>query len=333
MKNDSFFLFQRAVDDDLLEEAMQPPRRRKRRYLPLLPAAAAACLCLALGAAFLFRESGGRNEQSKRQDTLVQSTNAQQEVGAQTLMNLGYTLSVPDGAQEVAYALVDLGAAYSAPMAEVSYMVDEVCYTARALHAAQPTDLSGQTDAWSETLTWEDGGLALQLCSNTQESWVGWYAPESGTQWGICAQEDSQPLLNTACQIMKTLGYDVAVAPEEATDVRYSVFALGDVTVAETSFLLDGICYRWHMAQGSAEDPELLFDISASDTAYESQEETTLRWCRALLFHTDGGGAKLLWLDVAPGLVYSFEAEGAVSPESLLELAERLFVPAQDESP
>lgn len=79
-------------------------------------------------------------------------------------------------------------------------------------------------------------------------------------------------------------------------------------------------------------DPERLVDLSGSGRVYPHTVETAIRWCRAELSDDPGkAGCKLIWNDIAPGLSYSLETDGAVSPDALLELAESLFVPAQGE--
>ena len=172
----------------------------------------------------------------------------------------------------------------------------------------------------------------MDLRTDGEESWVGWYAGSTGTQWALGAEDSAQSVLQSACGILKTLGYDVAVAPEDAEDVTYSVLEIDGQTVAETAFTLDGSPYRWHVGTGDAEDPDRLADLSGSERVYPHTEETTVRWCRAELSDDPGNaGCKLIWIDIAPGLAYSLETDGMVSPGALQELAESLFVPAQGE--
>ena len=172
----------------------------------------------------------------------------------------------------------------------------------------------------------------MDLRTDGEESWVGWYAGSTGTQWALGAEDSAQSVLHSACGILKTLGYDVAVAPEDAENVTYSVLEIDGQTVAETAFTLDGISYRWHVGTGDSEDPERLVDLSGSERVYPHTVETTIRWCRAELSDDPGNaGCKLIWIDIAPGLAYSLETDGMVPPEALQELAESLFVPAQGE--
>ena len=174
--------------------------------------------------------------------------------------------------------------------------------------------------------------IKKDMRTDGEESWVGWYARSTGTQWALGAEDSAQSVLHSACGILKTLGYDVAVAPEDAENVTYSVLEIDGQTVAETAFTLDGIPYRWHVGTGDSEDPERLVDLSGSERVYPHTEETTIRWCRAELSDDPGNaGCKLIWIDIAPGLAYSLETDGTVPPEALQELAESLFVPAQGE--
>ena len=217
-------------------------------------------------------------------------------------------------------------------MAQVCYVSNGIRYTARSLKTDSAADLTGSSANWTQELSWSDAGLAMDLRTDGEESWVGWYAGSTGTQWALGAEDSAQSVLHSACGILKTLGYDVAVAPEDAEDVTYGVLEIDGQTVAETAFTLDGIPYRWHVGTGDSEDPELLVDLSGSERVYPHTEETTIRWCRAELSDDPGNaGCKLIWIDIAPGLAYSLETDGTVPPEALQELAESLFVPAQGE--
>lgn len=66
----------------------------------------------------------------------------------------------------------------------------------------------------------------MDLRTDGEESWVGWYARSTGTQWALGAEDSAQSVLHSACGILKTLGYDVAVAPEDAENVTYSVLEI-----------------------------------------------------------------------------------------------------------
>ena len=249
---------------------------------------------------------------------------------AKAIMDLGYTLAVPADSQDVVYSLVPTDS--DIPMAQVCYVSSGIRYTARSLKTDSAADLTGSSANWTQELSWSDAGLAMDLRTDGEESWVGWYAGSTGTQWALGAEDSAQSVLHSACGILKTLGYDVAVAPDDAEDVTYGVLEIDGQTVAETTFTLDGISYRWHVGTGDSEDPERLVDLSGSERVYPHTEETTIRWCRAELSDDPGNaGCKLIWIDIAPGLAYSLETDGTVPPEGLQELAESLFVPAQGE--
>lgn len=336
-QEDRFSRLMHAVDDDLLEEAMQPVRRRRHVWIPL---AAAACLCIAAALAAVPLLHAPARQDVQPDGTQKQSGTSATEAGApssvttdaKTIMDLGYTLAVPADSLDVVYSLVPTDS--DIPMAQVCYVINGISYTARSLKTDSAADLTGSSGGWTQELSWSDAGLAMDLRTDGEESWVGWYAGSTGTQWALGAEDSAQSVLQSACGILKTLGYDVAVAPDDAEDVTYSVLELdGQITIAETTFTLDGISYRWHVGRGDAEDPERLVDLSASGRVYPHTVETTIRWCRAELSDDPGNaGCKLIWIDIAPGLAYSLETDGAVSPEALQELAESLFVPAQSET-
>ncbi len=334
-QDDRFFRLMHAVDDDLLEEAMQPVRRRRHVWIPL---AAAACLCIAaaLAAVPLLRAPARQDVQPD--GTQKQSGTSATEAAvpssittdAKAIMDLGYTLAVPADSQDVVYSLVPTDS--DIPMAQVCYVSNGIRYTARSLKTDSAADLTGSSANWTQELSWSDAGLAMDLRTDGEESWVGWYTGSTGTQWALGAEDSAQSVLHSACGILKTLGYDVAVAPEDAENVTYSVLEIDGQTVAETAFTLDGIPYRWHVGTGDSEDPERLVDLSGSERVYPHTVETTIRWCRAELSDDPGNaGCKLIWIDIAPGLAYSLETDGTVPPEALQELAESLFVPAQGE--
>lgn len=346
-QEDRFSRLMHAVDDDLLEEAMQPVRRRRHVWIPL---AAAACLCIAAALAAVPLLHAPARQDVQPDGTQKQSGTSATEAGApssgtsateagvpssvttdaRTIMDLGYTLAVPENSLDVVYSLVPTDS--DIPMAQVCYVSNGISYTARSLKTDSAADLTGSSGGWSQELSWSDAGLAMDLRTDGKESWVGWYARSTGTQWALGAEDSAQSVLHSACGILKTLGYDVAVAPEDAEDVTYSVLEIDGQTVAETAFTLDGSPYRWHVGTGDAEDPERLADLSGSERVYPHTVETTVRWCRAELSDDPGNaGCKLIWIDIAPGLAYSLETDGMVSPEALQELAESLFVPAQGE--
>lgn len=218
-QDDRFFRLMHAVDDDLLEEAMQPVRRRRHVWIPL---AAAACLCIAaaLAAVPLLRAPARQDVQpdgtQKQSGTSATEAAVPSSVttDAKAIMDLGYTLAVPADSQDVVYSLVPTDS--DIPMAQVCYVSNGIRYTARSLKTDSAADLTGSSANWTQELSWSDAGLAMDLRTDGEESWVGWYAGSTGTQWALGAEDSAQSVLHSACGILKTLGYDVAVAPEDA---------------------------------------------------------------------------------------------------------------------
>ncbi len=314
MNYQRFQAFQEAIDDRFLEEAASAaPKRTSYRFAIGI----AACLCLLITALLLHQQYVVNTEEL---------ANPVQASSAEELAALGYQLTVPEEATNVSYATVDLGGDYALPMAQVSYQVEAQSYTYRALQTSQSEDISGQSETWSSDLSWRQGDIELHLCSNEEESWVGWYVAEAQTQWCLCAETDGETLLNDAMRIAKDLGIDLATAPEEAENVTICVLELDGLTVAETAFVYDGIQYAYRTA---ATDALELIDISGQEGDYTSEEAVMVSYCDGQLSLTADGAGKLLWIDVVPGLAFSLSAEGNASADTLTALADQLFVPMQ----
>ena len=72
-------------------------------------------------------------------------------------------------------------------------------------------------------------------------------------------------------------------------------------------------------------------DLSGIDAPYETETDTELGWCQAKLLYTDGGAGKILWYDVAPGVLYSLSMDTGASEEALQDMALALYTPLQDD--
>ncbi len=319
MNERRFQAFQTAIDDRFLEEAALPPRKRPA-YRALI--SVAACLGLLVVAVSVWRPW-------QQTGPSAQLANPVQESSAQALTALGYRMSVPAGATQVHYTAVELSADHAVPMAQVTYQEDGTRYTCRALQTAQSEDISGQHQSWSSDFSWRQGDIELRLCSNEQTSWVGWYVPAEGTQWCLSAQSDGQALLNDAMRLARDLGFDLSTAPEDAEDVSLRVLNLNGLTVAETSFLCDGVRYAYR----TAATPELvLTDISGQEIVYAEESSVMVSYCEGQLSLTEGAAGKLLWLDIVPGLVYSLSTEGGASAGTMTALADQLFISVQGDA-
>ncbi len=319
MNKHRFEAFQRSIDDRFLEEAVHPIQKRPK-YRALI--GIAACFCVLVVAVSVWQPW-------QYNDPTAQLPNPVQESSVEALSALGYRMSVPVRATQVNYTTVDMSENYAVPLAQVSYQLDSVQYTCRALQTPQSTDISGQHQNWSSDLSWKQGSIELRLCTNGQESWVGWYVPEERVQWCLSTQGSGQALLNEAMHIARDLGFDFSTAPEDAEDVTIGVMELNGLTVAETTFTHAGVRYSYR----TAATPELVVtDISEQDGVYDEEQTVMVSYCEGQLSLTDGGAGKLLWMDIVPGLVYSLSTQSGAAADTMTGLANQLFVSLQGDS-
>ena len=138
-------------------------------------------------------------------------------------------------------------------------------------------------------------------------------------------------MLTIASQLLRATGLDVTVAPESAENITYDAFLLDDLTVVETTFVIDGIAYVYRMA-ATTEIGEDFADISGMDGPFGQNIETEVLWCSAMLSFDEGGQGKIIWFDAVPGILYSLSVESNASAEMLQNMADLLFEPAQDNS-
>ena len=297
MNQDRFLRTMQAVDDDLLEEAMRPvpgTGRSARRRAGLI----AACLLVAVGASVLLLRP--------QKDAAADAPAA----GADASMMLS---AAPAEAAEKEAAFV------------TAEDLDGAGYTCTALRTDEPEDLTGDsgTDA---SIQWNVSGLAVSLAAQPDGTVFTWYIAADGIQWSLVSEADADAVLTTAQEILQTLGFDLSVAPEGAEDVHYAMRTMEELSVAEIRFTLDGVQYVYRMA-GSAR----FADLSGIDAPYETETDTELGWCQAKLLYTDGGAGKILWYDVAPGVLYSLSMDTGASEEALQDMALALYTPLQDD--
>ncbi len=304
-----FLLFMNAVDDDLLEEALAAPRRGLMVHWKSL-AAVAACLCVVLGVLFW----------QGRVPTGPEST-----VTAADLAEYGYELPLPADARNVRYGL--LTSSSETPIAQAEFDRGGHAVTLRAWRTEEPLELfDGET--WTDLVDWSAGGAALTLRSNAQTAQVSWYSDQ--VQWSVRSDMTPADLLDTVDSIFSTLGSQLSHAPEDAEDIHYNAFHLDGLAVGETTFTLDGVScvYRIALTYDTSSD---FADISGVEEDFAHRAEAEVGWCPARLAWNDGGAGKAVWFDVVPGQLYSLSVDAGASRESLLDLAGRLFLPAQDE--
>ena len=299
--NDKFRIVMEAVDDDLLEEAMAPVARRKR---PTWILAAAACLLLVLSLPMLRPRTPS--------------------VSLEQLQGMGYEMTLPETVEVISYELVTL---HDRSGAEARFLVGDTEYIYREEKTDRPRPLGDGTAA--ELLTWNADSLDIQLCTAAGSTSVSWYTREEQTQGYLTAQADSLAVLTTASEILRSTGLDVTVAPEAAKDITYNAFLLEGLTVAETTFELDGVRFSYRMA-ATSELLEDFTDISGMAGPFERISAGEVAWCRAKINYTPGGPGRIIWFDVAPGILYSMSMDRDASDEVLQALANELFEPAQD---
>lgn len=306
MNEDRFKKVMSAIDNDLLEQAQQ--KRPVRRNAMIHIAAMAACLCIVIGLLWSPFDKG--------HDT----------IGPEDLRALGYEINLPPEAESVAYALISLGDAFSVPMAQATFIQDGAVYVCRAQITETPTDISQMEDAVVSGMNWSADNMNLQLRQSEDTACVSWYEPREGIQWCLQTEDDPLNLINTASQIIMQLGYQMAVAPEGAEKITYAAFMVEEMTTAETTFIFEDIFYSYRTA-GSVR----MADLSQKEIEGAVTETAKLGWCNAELIYVEGGQGKILWYDIAPGLLYSLYMESGASYEALLTMADELYTPAQGE--
>ena len=301
--SDKFQTLMNAIDDDLLEEAMTPVKRRKS--IPWIGTAIAACLVLVIGIATV----AGRSP----------------TVTAEQLAEMGYEMKLPNTAQRVRYKVVSLA---EQKAAQASFVIQGNRYIYQTVKTQEKQQLS---DSTSQVLSWDAGKLDLQLLSSPSATSVSWYLPNEQAQCYLTAHADSREVLTTASKILKATGLDVTVAPDHAENVTYNAFRMDGLTIAETTFQIDGITYAYRMA-GTRELMENFADISGMADPFDHVAAGEVYWCRAKVIFNEGEQGKILWFDLVPGILYSMTMDTGASEEALLEMANSLFVPAQDEN-
>lgn len=296
MNREHFDLVMHAVDDALLEEAQSPIRHRRKSIWWAI----AACLILVLTLPLLRPHTG--------------------QVTLSVLREQGYPLALPEQAQNTRYELVSLEGQNAARATFTLGQTEYTCTLLKAEYPAEPEEGS---------LCWRAGDVELTLLEQDSDTTVRWYA--DNTQWQLSAHAQAREVLTTASQVLEITGMNVTVAPAEARDITYNAFRMGELTVAETTFTLEGIPCTYRMA-ATTELREDFSDISGVDEPFAHVLPGEIRWCRAKLSFNEGERGKVIWFDLVPGILYSLSVETDASQELLLELAGALFDPAQDDS-
>ena len=305
MRN-KFQLLMNSIDADLLEEAQTPVKRKKSHAW--VGVAVAASLLLTIG--------------------LIRFPSNAPVVTFAELSDMGYDIRLPEEAEKVRYEIVTLAEREGA---QASFTLQDTQYVYQAVKIQEAQHLTDGDQAEAQVLSWNAGQLDLQLLSSSSSTSVSWYMEDEATQYYLTANTDAQKVLTTASQILGIIGLDVTVAPENAENITYNAFLLDGMTVAETTFQIDGITYAYRMA-GTLELLENYADISGLNGSFEQIATGEVFWCSAKLSYNTGEQGKILWFDLVPGILYSMSMDSDASEEALLEMANSLFEPAQDNS-
>ena len=302
--NDKFDLLMNAIDDDLLEEAMTPVKRRTS--LPWIGAAVAACLLLVIG--------------------LTMFPGRAAAVTAAQLADMGYEIRLPEEAKKISYTIVSLA---EQKAAQANFMIEHTRYVYQAVKTQEQQPLSNNSGTETQVLAWNSGDLNLQLLSSSSGTSVSWYREDEQTQCYLTANANTLKVLTTASQILRATGLNVTVAPDHAENITYNAFRLDGLTVAETTFQINGITYAYRMA-GTMELLDNFTDISGLYESFDQISAGEVFWCRAKINFNEGEQGKIIWFDLVPGILYSLSMDSGASKEALLDMANGLFVPAQE---
>lgn len=294
MNQKKFDLWMNSIDDKYLEEAAAPVKKRSYRSFVM-----AAAACLVLVATGLLMHQGILSSRLQGDGSSVITT-------------------VPSNGEE-----------FAANLSQEVFVKDGIDYTLLSCKAEEPVDISGIDNTGTEPLVWYAGTMELQLCSTKDVAWASWYDTNTGTQWCLTSTTSTLHLLTTAGQLINELGYNVTVAPAEATEITYDAFLINRHTVAETRFLFNKTQYSFRMAATDETGPDFT-DISGTGNHYDTHLTSKVGWCPAELYFTENGYGKIIWFDIVPGLLYSVSMETGASEAALLAMAHELFEPAQD---
>lgn len=302
MNTKKFYTFMNALDDDLLEEAKQPLHTKKHKihwYFVV-----AACFFLVIILQFPFHRSN---------------------VTESDLLAQGYDLHLPKDAENITYSINEDSKLQTAK-AVFSLHGDEYTYCVRK--CSQP-DTSTTQNSSDTMISWNTKGLDLSMTKANSSSSVNWYSSSANTMHTISTSAGDDKLLSTARQVLLITGLDMAHAPSGAKDIKYYVFPYKDLVVAETTFSYKNNVYSYRMA-ATLDISENFADISEMNDDFSVTFPGDVEYCRAKISFTPNGQGKIIWFDVVPGIVYSLSTQNNASKDTLLNLANELFEPMQE---
>ena len=130
-------------------------------------------------------------------------------------------------------------------------------------------------------------------------------------------------------ELAENCGIDLG-APEGATDMVYSLIDLSEgMPVAQLRFKLDGhdLCLRAQTIYSES----AAGDISGLYYEWEFKQNTFVSF-RYAVVNICGDIGYIKWVDAEPGIQYSLSMTEGADEKLLVELAEKVFYPVQDEA-
>ena len=131
---------------------------------------------------------------------------------------------------------------------------------------------------------------------------------------------------SSAQEIMDTLGLSFTI-PDRAEDVVYYIVDVGDASLAQADFTLDGLDIVYRL-QATAS----FTDISGAYKDWANAESVQINYSSGEVYYNDSGSGVCLWYDAAPGLMYAVYMSRNANVDTLTALGNELFVPVQGDA-
>ena len=130
---------------------------------------------------------------------------------------------------------------------------------------------------------------------------------------------------STPEEILETLGITFNI-PSDAVDVTYHIIDMEDGSPLAEALFRRGDLELTYRIRPSAQ----FGDISGMYYDWMTVTPVEVSYCSGEVRYIEGEQGVCLWYDTVPGLMYSVAVETGASGEMLLELANELYVPAND---
>jgi len=135
----------------------------------------------------------------------------------------------------------------------------------------------------------------------------------------------------TADEVMELTGLDLTGVEKAAQGVVYNVLTPDTEPMAEAHFTAnDGLNANLRVKPVPQFDVHEVEDFSG--LYYSWTEEDTEVSGRPAVLRSNENYTRLLWLDAVPGLAYDLAVQGSVDKDTMVKLAEELFVPVQGDA-